>query len=139
MTDYCKSKNFIFFLQTVSGFCWVTGLSCLNPFVEIYHLEMDAEVLEGLKMFALSGLEDQGVELGDEDVHIGVEEGQRSLIGKVFGEKRANFLGIKNTMLKLWHHKGLCKVVGLGHNFFQFVFAQVQDLGCYFTRLSMVF
>lgn len=53
--------------------------------------------------------------------------GQRSLIGKIFGEKKVNFLGIKSTMMKIWQHRGLSKVVALGQNAFQFVFTQSAD------------
>lgn len=90
--------------------------------VEVCRLEMDVEVLAKLQNFSLTASESNRVELLEKDVGIGIEEGHRSLIGKVFGEKRANFLGVKNTMMKLWQHKGLCKVVGLTQNVYQFVF-----------------
>lgn len=52
---------------------------------------MDREVLSRLQNFSLSESEIKRVELRDEDVSIGLEEGRRSLIGRIFGEKRANF------------------------------------------------
>lgn len=52
---------------------------------------MEFEVLSRLKNFSLSSLETAGVELGDADVCVGIEEGSRSLIGKNFGEKRPTF------------------------------------------------
>lgn len=45
-----------------------------------------------------------------------MDEVERSLVGKVFGEKKANFVGMRNAMMKIWHHKGLWKVVALELN-----------------------
>lgn len=56
--------------------------------------------------------------MADEDVKIGVEEGNRNLIGKVYGDKKANFLGVKSSLMKLWQQRGLSKVVSLEHNSF---------------------
>lgn len=89
---------------------------------------MESEVVELLKNFSLSRIEHQDVELENTDVKIGAEEGRRSLIGRVFGDKKANYLGVKSSMLKLWQYKGLLKIVSLTHNTFQFVFAK--DLDC---------
>lgn len=76
-------------------------------------------MLDRFNTFSLSKDETAGVDLEEADVQTRVEEGLRSLIDKIFGDKKANFLGLKNTFLKLWQHKGLCKV---GHNLFQFIF-----------------
>lgn len=88
---------------------------------------MDPEVLARFNSFSLSAKESDGMELSEVDVGIGLEEGNRSLLGKIFGENRANFLGVKNTMMKLWQNKGLCKVVCLTQNVFQFVFKEAWD------------
>lgn len=88
---------------------------------------MDLEVLEKLQNFTLSGVETQGIDLDEGDVKIGMAEGNRSLIGKVYGEKRANFLGIKSSMLKLWQNRGISKVVALPQGLFQFVFNKEAD------------
>lgn len=61
---------------------------------------------ERLRSFSLSTKESKGVDLAEEDIKAGVEEGRRSLVGRVYGDKKANFLGIKSTFMKLWHHKG---------------------------------
>lgn len=61
---------------------------------------MESDVLARLKAFSLSVIKDKWVELLDADV-IGREEERRSLIGKVFGEKRSNFVGVKSAMTKL--------------------------------------
>lgn len=77
-------------------------------------------MLARLKSFSLSAIEMQGVELLDEYISIGMEERRRSLKGNVFREKRINFVGIKSSMMKLWQHRGLCKVVGIAQNVYQF-------------------
>lgn len=88
---------------------------------------MEVDVLDRLKKFSLSQIECQGLELEGVDVQVGIEEGNRSLIGRVFGEKKANFMGVKSTMLKLWQHRGLIRVVSSGPNTFQFIFAKFVD------------
>lgn len=60
---------------------------------------MEFEVLARFKSFSLSTKETLGVELVEEDISIGMEKARRSLIGKVFGEKRANFVGLKSAMM----------------------------------------
>lgn len=76
-------------------------------------------MLARLRSFSLSAIEMQGVELLDEYISMGMEE-RRSLKGKVFKEKRTNFVGIKSSIMKLWQHRGLCKVVGIAQNVYQF-------------------
>lgn len=90
-------------------------------------MSMDPDVLSRLKNFSLSAVETEGVELGEVEVCVGIEKGQRSLIGRIFGEKKANFIGVRNTVTKLWQHKDLCKVVSLSPNVFQFIFQQAVD------------
>lgn len=82
---------------------------------------MESEVLARFTSFSLSTAEGKGVELNEEDVSLGIEE------GKVFGEKKANFVGVKSTMFKIWNHKGLCKVKALSQNIFQFVFKRPEE------------
>lgn len=79
-------------------------------------------MLARFKSFSLSTKETLEVELVEEDISIGMDEARRSLIGKVFGEKRANLMGQKSAMIKFWYNKGLCKMVALDQNMFQFVF-----------------
>lgn len=81
-----------------------------------------------LQSFSLSAKEKTGVELAEEDVFVDLNQAERSLIGKIFGDKRANLVvGVRNTMMKLWHNRGLCKVVALDQNVFQFVFKDALD------------
>lgn len=79
---------------------------------------MESDVLARFRSFSLSTKETQGVELGENDVTVGMNEAGRSLIGKVL----TNFVGMRSAMMKLWHHRGLCKVVALEPNVYQFVF-----------------
>lgn len=88
---------------------------------------MESEVLSRLQSFSLSSKETEGVEILECDVSIGLEEGHRSLIGKLFGDKKANFVGIKGAMMKLWQSKGLCKIVALDQNVYQFIFGKAED------------
>ncbi|CAI9117559.1 OLC1v1018964C1 [Oldenlandia corymbosa var. corymbosa] len=57
----------------------------------------------------------------------GMKKGNRSLVGKVFGEKKVNFFGVKNAMEKSWKQKGLIEVETLQANTFQFVFASESE------------
>lgn len=88
---------------------------------------MKAEVLDQLASFSLSQIEGTGVELVTKDVNIGLEEGNKSLLGRVFGEKKANLVGVKSSLMKIWQHRGLRKVVGLEPNTFQFIFEKETD------------
>lgn len=73
-------------------------------------------MLSRLKTFSLSAKKTQRVDLLEEDISIGMKKWRRSLIGKIFREKRTNFLAVKNALMKLWQHKGLCKVISLAKN-----------------------
>lgn len=85
-------------------------------------------MLARLKSFSLSSRETKGVELVEEDVSVGIDETEISLIGKVFREKKkTNFVSMRNAMMKIWHHKGLCKVVVLELNVYQFVFNSITE------------
>lgn len=88
---------------------------------------MESEVLTRFQAFSLSVVEKQGVVLIEDDVKVGLKEAERSLIGRVFGEKKANLVGVKSTMMKIWQHRGLYKVVALDQNVFQFVFKEEGD------------
>lgn len=90
-------------------------------------LAMETEVVERLKLFSLSEDETLGIDMKNDDIQVGVEEGMRNLIGRVFGDKRANFWGLRTTFMKLWQYKGLCKVIALGNNTFQFIFSRPLD------------
>lgn len=69
--------------------------------VEGSSTEMDAEVMARFNSFSLSEKEAEDVNLAEIDVCQGLEDRNRSLIGRIFGEKKANFIGVKNAMMKL--------------------------------------
>lgn len=48
----------------------------------------ESVVLARLQAFSLSSRETNGVELGKEDVFVGMDEAEKSLIGKFLGRKK---------------------------------------------------
>ncbi|CAA0840375.1 Unknown protein [Striga hermonthica] len=55
-----------------------------------------------LKNIELSRSEGKVVELGDTDVQTGKEECDRSLLGKIVGDRKASLLGLKRTLTRIW-------------------------------------
>lgn len=88
---------------------------------------MESDVVERLKSFSLSSKETNSVELVETDLSVEMEEAQRSIIGRIYREKKANVVGIRSTVMKLWDHRGLCKVIALTSNVFQFVFQEDRE------------
>lgn len=89
---------------------------------------MELEILERLNRFQLGETEEGGFQLDSADVATSIEESSRSLIGKVFGDKRANFTGLKNMLGALWVGSGPVKVREMGVNLYQFVFTTHADM-----------
>lgn len=58
---------------------------------------------------------------------MGKEERHRSLIGKIHGEKVANYTGLQKELTKIWGFSGPFKVRELGVNLYQFVFASQKE------------
>lgn len=77
--------------------------------------------------FRLKSKEEEGVEIAVNDIEISKNECERSLLGKIWGNKAVNFTGIRNTLSQLWCHKGELKVVELSYNFFQFIFSNKEE------------
>lgn len=84
--------------------------------------------MDRLQMFQLFVEEVAGVILEEEDLVYSKGSCERSLVGKIFGEKRINFVGLRNTMTAIWPTKEPIKVRELGFNLFQFVFNTLEDL-----------
>lgn len=84
---------------------------------------MDDDMVNRLSKFKLGDLEDEGIVLERKDVKGCHEEGSRSLFGKIWGSKKVNYTGLKQTFSKLWCPAGDLRVVELGPNFFQFIFS----------------
>nr|XP_027087572.1 uncharacterized protein LOC113709019 [Coffea arabica] len=80
-----------------------------------------ADALErAFQNFDLSKTELGGVDLSGEDLEDGVTECQGSLVGKLIGEKIANFTGLKNFTNHAWGYPAKLNVNELGPNLFQF-------------------
>lgn len=88
---------------------------------------MAEELAEVLQRFKLSSKEAEGVVVTD-DAFEKEGECRLSLIGKVIGEKAANFTGIRNFVNFMWNHPKNLKVVELGVNLFQFSFGLQEDV-----------
>lgn len=85
-------------------------------------------MLDRLQKFNLQGEEDSGFHLEVGDVKTSQEECQRSLLGKIYGNKVANFTGLKNTLSVMWSFVKPFKIRELGVNFYQFTFDSQQDM-----------
>ncbi|CAI9098435.1 OLC1v1035079C1 [Oldenlandia corymbosa var. corymbosa] len=85
---------------------------------------MESEILEKFETLSLSSTEKERVVLGEDDTKRGREEGIRSLIGKIFGDKRMKFYGVKNAIEKSLRQKSLGRVDKLQSNTFQFIFSK---------------
>lgn len=83
---------------------------------------MDSVLLSKLQKFKLRDEEESGVRFSRSDVQSSTEECSRCLIGKIYGEKVANFARLKNTLSLLSSFIGPMKIRELGTNFYQFVF-----------------
>lgn len=89
---------------------------------------MDPDVLHRLQAFKLREEEVDGLHLEASDIQFSREECLRSLIGKIFGDKQVNFVGLRSTLSSIWSTSGPFKIRELGINLFQFVFANTQDM-----------
>lgn len=83
---------------------------------------MDPTILQRFQNFKLKPDEESGLTLEFKDIQFSHEECERSLIGKIWGEKVANFSGLKNTLPAMWPFAGHVKVREMGVNLYQFVF-----------------
>ena len=52
------------------------------------------------------------------DIDIGIKECRASLVGRVMGEKIANFVGVKNFATTAWNYPRDMRVLELGPNCF---------------------
>ncbi|KAL3537579.1 hypothetical protein ACH5RR_000945 [Cinchona calisaya] len=62
---------------------------------------MADELTELLQKFSLAGKELEGPEFTEEDMQNCILECEKSLIGKIFGDKAVNFLGIRNFVKQI--------------------------------------
>lgn len=88
---------------------------------------MDLDVLQRLQAFKLREEEVGDLHLDASDIQLSREECRHSIIGKVFGDKQVNFVGLRNTLTSIWSTIGPFKIRELGTNLFHFVFTNTQD------------
>lgn len=84
---------------------------------------MDLSVLQRFSNFKLVTKEEKGLFLDQKDIQSNREECSRSLIGKIYREKLANYTGIRNTLATMWSSIVPFKLREMGVNLYQFVFA----------------
>ncbi|CAA0806409.1 Unknown protein [Striga hermonthica] len=88
---------------------------------------MEPDLATKLQKVVLSEKEKGGVQLKEDDVNSSLDDCRLSLIGKVYGEKRANLNGLKATVGAIWTTKESFNVRGIGNNLFQFLFKSEED------------
>ncbi|CAA0809678.1 Unknown protein [Striga hermonthica] len=88
---------------------------------------MGDELSEKLKKFRLSEKEVNGLEISEDDFEVDLRDCKLSLIGKIYGEKKANFGGLKTTLSNIWSTEAPFTVRSIGANLFQFIFQKVED------------
>ncbi|CAA0817587.1 Unknown protein [Striga hermonthica] len=88
---------------------------------------MKADLAEEFKKFKHSEKEEGGIEILTEDIRIGEKECSLSLMGNLFWEKKANFVGLKAPMQNIWltHKPFTTRMVG--NNKYQFIFQSAED------------
>ena len=90
---------------------------------------MEAALKRAFKKFDLSETELEGIDLSSEDIKKGVQDCSGSLVGKLIGEKVANFTGVKNFTNPAWGYPRNMIVTELGPNIFQFQLEREEDRG----------
>ena len=60
----------------------------------------------------------EGVDLCSDDIRGGVQDCSRSLVGRLIGDKVANFTGVKNFTNHVWGYPRNMVVTELGPNLF---------------------
>lgn len=84
--------------------------------------------MKRLQRFQLSVEEVARVVLEEAGVVYSKRECERSLVWKIYGQKKINFVGLRNTMTAIWPTKEPIKVRELGFYLFQFVFITLEDM-----------
>ncbi|XP_027082492.1 uncharacterized protein LOC113780666 [Coffea eugenioides] len=88
---------------------------------------MEGELTELLQKFSLAGNELAGAMLNPEDLNSEVRECEGSLIGRIMGEKVANFTGVKNFVAAAWSYPKNLTVMELGPNLYQFNIPNLEE------------
>ncbi|KAK6140965.1 hypothetical protein DH2020_025293 [Rehmannia glutinosa] len=88
---------------------------------------MARELVDRLNSFSLSSEEKNEIFLENIDIFKRKEESERSLIGRLFGDKKVNFAGFRSTVTAIWQTKESFTVREIGVNLFQFIFSSQED------------
>ncbi|CAA0811291.1 Unknown protein [Striga hermonthica] len=88
---------------------------------------MENDLANKLRKFALSEKEEEGIVISEEGIASSLQECVLSLMGKVYGEKKVNFHGLKATLGAIWITKQPFSIKSLGDNLFQFLFQCEED------------
>ena len=81
---------------------------------------MAEELTEIMQKFALNSHEYSVTDLDAGDARTGRQECHTNLLGRIRGDKIANYTGVKNFVASAWGYPKELKVTELGPNFFQF-------------------
>ena len=90
---------------------------------------MAEDLVDVLQKFVLSNKEMGSTLLDLGDLDEGITECQGSIIGRIRGEKIANFTGVKNFATLAWSYPKGMKVAELGPHVFQFTIPDPKDKG----------
>lgn len=82
-----------------------------------------------ISKFVLSNKKKEHTEISDEVQSCGLKECQLSIISKIIGEKRENFVRVKNFVQTSWGCSKRVKVAEIEANLFQFIFENHEDKG----------
>lgn len=88
---------------------------------------MKQELIHRIQKFKFMGEENEGLQLDLTYIMVSREECSRSLVGKLYGEKVANYTGSKNMLATIWAAVGQVKVRERAINLYQFVFTSQDD------------
>lgn len=88
---------------------------------------MDPDLISKLQGFQLVTEEEHGFVVSHSDFRLSHEICTRSLIGKIYGNKVANFTGLKTILTSIWHPVSSFKIRELGVNVYQFIFDNQAD------------
>lgn len=89
---------------------------------------MADDLADILQRFELSREETTGIELQGTDVKQSVEECTLSLVGKILGEKIANFTGLKNYVNHAWGFPRHLRISEVGPNLYHFIFSLDEEM-----------
>ncbi|CAA0837917.1 Unknown protein, partial [Striga hermonthica] len=90
--------------------------------------DFDQELSERLNKVALSVNEEKIFDIAQNDIKLSDDECNRSLFGKIVGDRPASWIGIKRAMSQIWKLNQAMEVKELCPNYFQFIFQNRDDM-----------